>query len=268
MLRYCTSLLLLLSAAAVVSAADETLKIRWHGQSMFEIVSTDGVVLVTDPHAIKEFRDRGVPKIEADAIFISHFHNDHTQVGAISNAAKLEESKHIFRGLKENKFDGRVTVEFNNLKDSVKKKDCKKIDFYTVGTYHDTVGGMNRGKNGVFVFEVDGLRIVHLGDLGHTLTDAQIKRIGEVDILFIPVGGIYTLNGLDAARVVEQLRPKRYVLPMHYGTEYYTDVLGAKYFTDEFKPEQVKRLTTNELQVDPKAKVPGEPTIVLLKAQP
>jgi L-ascorbate metabolism protein UlaG (beta-lactamase superfamily) len=268
MLRYCTSLLLLLSLCAAPSVADDTLRIRWHGQSFFEIISTDGVVIVTDPHGIKEFRERGEPKIEADLITISHFHNDHTQIGAVTNGRKLDESKMIFRGLKENKSDGRVTIEFNRVKETFKKKGCKDIPIYTVGTYHDTVSGMNRGKNGVFVFEVDGLRIVHLGDLGHILSEAQIRAIGEVDILMIPVGGIYTLNGLDAAKVVEQLRPKRFVLPMHYGTDYYTDVLSAKYFTDEFKPEQVKRLTTNELKVDPKAKPPGEPTIILMKAQP
>ena len=68
-----------------------------------------------------------------------------------------------------------------------------------------------------------------------------------------------------AALSVDQLKPKRFVLPMHYGVEGYPDLLGAKYFLDEFKADQVKKMPTNELLVDPKAKAPGEPVIVLLK---
>ena len=80
---------------------------------------------------------------------------------------------------------------------------------------------MNRGRNGIFVIEVDGLRIVHLGDLGHLLTDKQVRAIGEVDILMIPIGGVYTINGLDAAKVVEQAsKPKPLTsCRMHYGTQ-------------------------------------------------
>jgi L-ascorbate metabolism protein UlaG (beta-lactamase superfamily) len=262
MLRYCTSLAALLAFAAVVPAADENLRIRWHGQSFFEIVTTDGVRIATDPHAIKEF---GQQQAEADLVLITHYHTDHTQLSSITNAKKLKEGKEILYGLKKVKSEGRETQEFNNLKETFKKEGCKDVKVYTVGTYHDTMGGMTRGKNAVFVIEADGLRIVHLGDLGHQLTDAQVRRIGEVDILLVPIGGIYTLNGLDAAKVVDQLKPKRFVLPMHYGVEGYPDLLGAKYFLDEFKADQVKKMPTNELLVDPKAKAPGEPVIVLLK---
>ena len=84
---------------------------------------------------------------------------------------------------------------------------------------------MQRGKVGVFIIEVDGWKIVHLGDLGHLLTPSQLKRIGPVDVLMIPVGGIYTLNGSEAKKVVEQLKPKEYIFPMHYGTKVFDAVL-------------------------------------------
>ena len=96
---------------------------------------------------------------------------------------------------------------------------------------------MVRGRNGIWVIEMDGLHIVHLGDLGHMLTDEQLKEIGPVDVLMIPVGGIYTLNGTDAKKVIEQLKPKRYIIPMHYGIpKVFEDLLPLDEFLDGLKP--------------------------------
>src|SRR6185312_8897054 len=141
----------------------------------------------------------------------------------------------------------------------------KDVRIRNFGTYHDATGGMQRGKNAVFVIEMDGLRIAHLGDLGHTLSEAQLRRLGEIDILMIPVGGVYTLNGLDAQKVVEQIKPTRYILPMHYGTRVYTDLLDLSYFLDDQKMGKVERfLRTNEITIDPKSKPPEEPIIAIL----
>src|SRR5207253_3218783 len=103
----------------------------------------------------------------------------------------------------------------------------------TVGVYHDEVEGMRYGKNTIFILEVDGWRIVHLGDLGHLLTPAQLKQIGPVDVLMIPVGGVYTLNGSEARKVVEQIKPKEYILPMHYGTAIFDDLLSPAEFLED-----------------------------------
>ena len=112
---------------------------------------------------------------------------------------------------------------------------------------------------------MDGLHIVHLGDLGHFLSDEQIKQIGPVDVLMIPVGGIYTLNGSDAKKVIEQLKPKRYILPMHYGTKVFDDLLPLDEFLDGQKPTLIKNFdTTNELTIDPTAAPPREPLIAIL----
>ncbi|MGH7425619.1 MAG: MBL fold metallo-hydrolase, partial [Candidatus Methylomirabilales bacterium] len=88
----------------------------------------------------------------------------------------------------------------------------------TVPTFHDPTGGSQRGRNSVFIFEVDGLRVVHAGDLGHTLDAAQIKVIGRPDLLMIPVGGFYTIGPKEADEVIAALTP-RVVIPMHYKTE-------------------------------------------------
>ena len=104
-------------------------------------------------------------------------------------------------------------------------KTVKDVRIRNVGTFHDTQQGMERGRNAVFVIEADGLKIVHLGDLGHILTDEQVRQIGPMDVLMVPVGGVYTINGSKAKEVVAQLKPKRYILPMHYGTLTFDELL-------------------------------------------
>jgi L-ascorbate metabolism protein UlaG (beta-lactamase superfamily) len=129
------------------------------------------------------------------------------------------------------------------------------------------VEGMSRGKNSALIIEVDGLRIVHLGDLGHTLDEAQLKKIGSVDVLLIPVGGVYTLNGLKAQDVVDQIKPKRYIIPMHYGVPGYDDLLtlDKTKFLDGVESKWIKRFpTTNELQIDSEDKPPAKPIYALL----
>jgi L-ascorbate metabolism protein UlaG (beta-lactamase superfamily) len=133
----------------------------------------------------------------------------------------------------------------------------------TVGVYHDDMGGVERGKNAVFVIEVDGLRIVHLGDLGHLLTAAQVRQIGPVDVLLVPVGGVYTINGTEAKEVVAQLKPRQYVIPMHYGTDAYDELLPVDEFLEDQDKANVRKLSTNKLRIEtdfhPKAPV----TVVL-----
>ena len=86
-----------------------------------------------------------------------------------------------------------------------------------IATFHDTQRGQVRGKNTVYVMEIDGVSVCHLGDLGHVLTAAQVEELGDVDVLLLPVGGVTTINAPTAAEVVRVLEPK-VVLPMHYQT--------------------------------------------------
>jgi len=101
---------------------------------------------------------------------------------------------------------------------SIEEK-IKDVKIYTVPSYHDANQGQQRGKNAIFVFEFDGLKVVHLGDLGHELTAEQVEKIGAVDVMMIPVGGTYTIFEETADKVVVQLNPKRIVFPMHFKTD-------------------------------------------------
>jgi L-ascorbate metabolism protein UlaG (beta-lactamase superfamily) len=140
-----------------------------------------------------------------------------------------------------------------------------QIRVRNLGTYHDAVNGMQRGKNSVWIVEVDGLVFVHLGDLGHELTADQVKAIGKVDVLMVPVGGIYTLNGDQAKKVVDQLKPRLYALPMHYGVPGYDDIQGPEEFLGEFPKRDVRQTPeTNELVIPLDAKAPEHLTVVQL----
>jgi len=139
----------------------------------------------------------------------------------------------------------------------------KNVRLYSVGTYHDNVQGVSRGLNSVTVIEADGFRIAHLGDLGHELSASQLKQIGEVDVLMVPIGGVYTLNGTDAKKVVEQIKPRFAIVPMHYGIKgVYEDLLTA----DEFLEEQENVVKDKgELTLEVGAKPPAKPEVVLLR---
>jgi L-ascorbate metabolism protein UlaG (beta-lactamase superfamily) len=244
-----------------VAAADSPAKvtIRWHGQSFFEVKSSKGTSVVFDPHFIDEY---GRPDVSAHVILMSHEHNDHNQPEAVKN---FQQAKLI-----------------HGLRVSGKKQDWNAVDetfrdvhIRSVGVYHDKVQGLSKGKNTIFIVEVDGLRIVHLGDLGHLLSDTDVKKIGPVDVLMIPVGGVYALNGSDAKQVVGQLKPRQYILPMHYGTDVFKDLLPPDEFLDEqtnvkdFRDpgkNKVPRTYTNELIVATDFH-PPEPVIVVLNWQ-
>jgi L-ascorbate metabolism protein UlaG (beta-lactamase superfamily) len=246
-MRYPVLLLALLAPSAAGAAE---IKIAWYGQSMFEIVTPKGTRIVTDPHNLEEYR---VKPIKADLVLMSHLHVDHTRTDMIEN---IKEAK-AFNALKQVGLDTTWNVIDEKFKD---------VHIKTVATYHDTSSGLVRGKNGVWVIEVDKIRIVHLGDLGHQLNKTQLKAIGTVDILMIPVGGVYTLNGIDAQKVVEQLKPRRWVLPMHYGTAVYNDLLPAKTFLEE-QPEGtpvVKFKPDRYLSIDTTAALPKRYSVGML----
>ena len=241
---------------------DKALTVRWYGQSFFQVEDSSGHKFAFDPHAIPAF---GRVPVRADFVIVSHTHDDHAMVEMIETNkkdARIAETD-VLRGVTETKTG----------KQEWKEVDAKRgnIRVRNVATYHDTQNGLQRGKNSVFVVEVDGLFICHLGDLGHELTEAQVKAIGKVDILMIPVGGIYTINGEQAQAVMKQLKPRLFVLPMHYGVPGYDDLAGPEEFLDGVPKEKVrKEPNTNELvfPIDLKA---DAPTTVLLgwkKAEP
>jgi len=167
--------------------------ITWQGHSCFKIqdrVGSEGVIVVTDPFDKKI--GLKVPSFEADIVTVSHQHHDHNNVGA----------------LRGNPF----------IIDSPGEYDRKGVLVEGIDSYHDLKSGDERGLNTIFRIELDDISLVHLGDLGQTLNNAQLERLAGTDILLIPVGGKYTIDAQQAVEVISQVEP-RIVIPMHYKTK-------------------------------------------------
>lgn len=173
------------------------MQITYLGHATF-LLSSDGTKILIDPYDEKV--GYPIPSVDADAILVSHEHGDHT------NVAMAKGKPQVVRGLSEG--DWRKIV----------KQPIGKVTVSSVPTYHDDTQGSQRGRNTVFIIEGEGLRIVHLADLGHMLDNSQTTAIGHPDVVMIPVGGHYTIDAAQAKQVLDQIQP-RVVIPMHYKTE-------------------------------------------------
>lgn len=215
--------------------------IKWLGHACFLITTIAGSNIVFDPFG--EGMGYKVPAVKADVVFISHSHFDHNAVNVLKGSPKII-------GPLEGK-----TYEASKV------KTAKEVIAYkSILTDHDAAGGRQRGKNTVRVIEVEGVRICHLGDLGHLLTSEQVKSIGQVDILMVPVGSVYTIGGKQAKKVVAQLKPK-IVIPMHFKTP---DLKINLETADEFLSGWKNIERKEKLQVS-KGSLPKETTVVMLK---
>ena len=169
--------------------ATGTVTVRWWGQACMSVTTEDGKCVVIDP--FPEGFGYAAPTVEPVVCLVSHEHRDHN---AVEN---LKGEPQVIRG--------------------VGKHEAAGFSFLGVRTYHDDQQGAKRGPNTVFVWEMGGLRLAHLGDLGHLLTEEQLRQIGRADVIMIPVGGYYTIDAGQAIKVAKQLSAK-VVLPMHYKT--------------------------------------------------
>ena len=231
MLKAIFLFMLLFTACAFTSQAQQ-IQITWYGHACFLIKAADGTTVLTDPIHMGAYK---VPAdVKPDVVTVTHEHGDHNQVDTVSGKPL------VLRGLKQG------AKAFTTVDQTV-----KGVRIYTVPSYHDKVNGAKRGLNAIFVYDIDGLRFVHLGDLGHCLTPIQIEQIGPVDVLMIPVGGKYTIFGADAHTVVEQLKPTRAVIPMHYKT---AEAAFLPYTAEDFVKgkKEVLRVSGNVFVVDTK----------------
>jgi L-ascorbate metabolism protein UlaG (beta-lactamase superfamily) len=165
------------------------MEISWLGHACFRLKGTN-TTLLTDPYAPETGYDLGKPA--ADIVTVSHAHPGHSFVSGVTGNCK------IIRGPGEYEIGG--------------------VSLIGIPSFHDAEEGRQRGRNTIYVIEMDGLRLCHLGDLGHSLKAERIEEIGNIDILFLPVGEISTLEVPQAAELVRRLEPSL-VIPMHYGTE-------------------------------------------------
>ena len=243
--------LVALLLAAAVSPAAEKFTVRWLGQSFVIVETPSGKTIAFDPQVMTEF-ERKDP-VKADYVCVSHPHNDHNRVEEAIADGKDPKKVKVFQGLKSDPDKPNRPAEWNKVDEKVTVGD-KTYRFRAFGCYHDEMSGLKRGKNAAFVVEADGLTFCHLGDLGHTLTEAEAKVIGKIDVLFIPIGGTYTINSETAKEVVEVLKPSLYVIPIHFAVDNRPEsLLGPDEFLEWFK--DTKKMTeTNELTILPGAK--------------
>jgi L-ascorbate metabolism protein UlaG (beta-lactamase superfamily) len=161
------------------------LDVTWLGHGCFRLRGRSAAV-VTDPYppaiGLK------LQRLDADIVTVSHAHDNHSYTQAVREAYEI-------RGPGEYEVAG--------------------VSVIGIPTYHDAEKGARHGRNTVYLFEIDDLRVCHLGDLGHKLDDAEAETVAAPDVLLVPVGGRTSINAAEAAEVVRQLEP-RYVVPMHY----------------------------------------------------
>ncbi len=209
------------------------MEIDWFGLSCFRLRAREATV-VSDPYE----KNIGLkfPRPRADIVTISHNHAGHDYADGVPGNPKV--------------LSGPGEYEISNV-------------FVTgVQTFHDKRGGKDRGKNTVYVINIEGLNVCHLGDLGHVPTQAQAEAIGQVDILLVPVGGGNALNASDAAEVVSLFEPML-VIPMHYRVPDLTVKLDS---VDKFIKEMgIKAPPKTESLVVKRDGLPKETQVVLLE---
>ena len=239
--------LLLVTAPAAVceaetgKAADDTVQgvdIEWYGHACFTITAGSGARIVIDPFDPKKF-PYSLPEGPATLAFASHDHSDHNYLSGIEYRLGVKGGQGGAIGTDPLKtIPGYGTYTFS--------EDSTDYVLRVVPSFHDEKKGEERGHNIISVWEVDGLRIAHLGDLGCALDEKQIGAIGRPDVLLIPVGGYYTINAEQARAVVKQLSP-RVVVPMHFRTKTLGDKVPIS-TADEFLKGWDKVTVSEEIE--------------------
>lgn len=214
--------------------------ITYLGHASFKIRGK-GATVVTDPFSEEMIGLKFTKHTAADIVTVSHEHEDHNAVSLV------EGQPFLIRGPGE--------------------YEVKGVGVVGIQTFHDADRGSKRGKNTMYRIEIDGVTIVHAGDLGHMLTDDDLEHVGSVSILLIPVGGFYTIDAKQAASLVHEIDPS-IVIPMHYGRpelnqKAFGHLAPVSVFLNEMGKQSVlpqARLSTT------KDKLPEEMQVVVLQS--
>ena len=210
------------------------MKIKYLAHASFLITADSGVKIITDPYTPGGGMKHGAINETADVVTVSHEHGDHNNTATVKGNPKV-------------------------LRDSA---EVKGIKIKAVAAAHDDKGGSQRGKNMIFCFEIDGINVCHAGDLGHVLTNDQVKAIWKADVLMLPVGGFFTIDAKGAEKVVEQLKPA-VAIPMHFLTDKLDfPIAGVEEFTRG--KMNVSFINSSEVELN-KDKLPQSPQIVVLR---
>jgi len=213
-------------------------EISYLGHSCFKIIGKNISVLVDPFEPAKVGLKLG--KQDADVVLVSHAHRDHDYTEIMKNEDYL-------------------------LLDSPGEFEVKESEFVGVEASHGVVEGEDKGKVTMFSFEVDGIKIAHLGDLGTELSSTQLDCLDGVDVLLLPVGGYYTIDAETAVKVITQIEPK-IVIPMHYSMGQDSKVAKAIKPLDDFLHEMAVKPEPQEKLKITKKDLPLELTVVVLKS--
>ncbi len=211
------------------------MKIAWYGQSCFKLMAKtnngDKITILIDPFS----KEIGLtpPRGAADIVIVSHDHYDHNNVKTVSGEPFVI--------------------------DGPGEYDVKKVFIRGIYSFHDNSKGEERGVNTISIIEAEDIKVCHLGDLGQKeLSDNQLEKIGEVDVLMVPVGGTFTINGSEAVKIINQIEPML-VIPMHYKipglsvklnpVDKFLEEIGGERETVEELSIQKKDLTGDEMKV-------------------
>lgn len=206
--------------------------IQWLGQSCFKISSGE-LVIVIDPFS----KEIGLtpPRFRADVVLVTHPHFDH------ANAESLTGEPLVIAGPGE--------------------YEIKGVHIRGIETFHDAVDGKKRGMNTCYAIDIENVSLLHMGDFGEKeLRDVTLEAIGDIDILLIPVGGVYTIDAEQAAKAVKQIEP-RLVIPMHYhipGLKVKLDSVDAflkEMAATKTKPEEKLTLKKKDIEGEEKTEV-------------
>ena len=219
------------------------MRIQWYGQSAFALSSTEASVFIDPFGDMAAARDRGMqwdyPAIEdvsADLLLVTHEHFDHNAVDVIGGDPAI-------------------------LRSTAGKLESPIGEVVAVASEHDQAAGTERGPNTIFVFSFDGLRVAHFGDFGQAaLRDEQAAAIGNVDLIFLPVGAGPTIDPGQAHEIVGRLSPK-WVVPMHYRTPKIGFLEPADAFIEQF--DEVHRCAEPSFETGDLPAAAGQPVVVV-----
>lgn len=206
------------------------MEIKYLGHSAF-LIKTKTAKIVTDPYD-SEMVGIKFPKTEADVVTISHSHKDHNQYKNVSGINGVDPLVIDMPG------------EFEKL----------GVRIFGFQSFHDKTQGSERGENILYKFESEGISVLHCGDLGLIPEESFLESIGEIDILMVPVGGVYTIDSDEAVSLVKKIEPK-IVIPMHYGSD---KLAPVSEFTKKFgldNPVPLPKLVYKKEEIEQEMKV-------------
>lgn len=209
------------------------------GHSCFKIKGKE-LTLVIDPYDPKKVGYK-LPNLSADLVLTSHAHEDHNFIDGVGDYKLLIETPGEY--------------------------EMSDVFVYGFKTFHDNKKGAERGVNTIFQIQMDGFSLLHLGDLGHELSQETLEKLTDVDVLMIPVGGTYTIDAKTAVKVISSIEPS-IIIPMHYQTK---DLKGlsnklqeVKEFLDEFGVEAGSLKEADKLKITSRSDIPEESEVHVL----